>query len=69
MGGKSQFSSEKTYPHFEARRVTLGRTFEFVEALFRAKLPLSKPVADQPEAAITLRTTLHVVVLSVRVTI
>jgi hypothetical protein len=61
----SQSSSEKTYPPFEPRRFTLGRNFEFAEALFRAKVPLSKPVADQPEAAITLMTALHVAVLGV----
>jgi hypothetical protein len=49
----------------EARRFTRGRNFEFADALLRAELPLSKPVADQPEAAIALITALHVVVLTV----
>jgi hypothetical protein len=33
--------------------------------LFRAELPLSEPVADQPEATMALIAALHVVVLTV----
>jgi hypothetical protein len=61
----SQLSSKKSYPTLEARRFTLGRSLEFSDALFRAELPLSNPVADQPEAAIALITALHAVVLTI----
>jgi hypothetical protein len=51
---RSQLSSKKSRPLFEAGYCAFVIGFVFVQALVRTELLEGEPAADQPEAAMTL---------------